>query len=211
AAGDRPYAATEQGLFERRDGTWRRLPQLGTRRVEQVIEDGGRVVVRTGAGLLEWDRRPGGKFAPLAYRHGAPRSAALGDGALWVSDGKRLYRLTAKSNHEVAAPFADGRVVALGEGVLFAGGGGAFVRAGLDAPWQEVADGAWRALPTGSQEHPVLLVGDHFAVLLGREPGAVLRLAVPVPARNVAAALIDGGRLYLGTSGYGLLIATLPV
>ena len=210
AAGDRLWAATEQGLFERRDGSWQRLPQLGTRRIEQVIEEGRRVVVRTGAGLLEWDRRPGGKFAPLAYRHGAPRSAALADGALWVSDGKGLYRLTAKSNHEVSAPFADGSVVAFGGGVLLAGGGGAFARASLEAPWREIAGGAWRALPTGSPDHPVLLVNDDSAVLLGRDPGAALRFAAPVPARDVAAALVDGDRLFLGTAGYGLLVTALP-
>ncbi len=150
------WAGTEQGLYERRDGAWRRVAELGARRVEQVLAGGGRVVVRTPAGFLASEsdasaaRRAAARFTPLLYRHGAPRSAALAGGALWTSDEQGLYRLSRGANHQVAAPFTGGRVLALGDGVLLAGAGGAYRRSSLDQPWQQVASGSWRALATGS-------------------------------------------------------------
>lgn len=207
------WAGTERGLFERRDGAWQPVAQLGTSRVEQVIAVGGRVVVRTAAGFLERDGRPGAKnakFAPILYKHGAPRSAALAGGALWASDDKGLYRLTLKANHEISAPFAGGRVLGLGDGVLLAGPGGAFRRGSLDLPWQQVASGPWRAVATGSPRYPVLLLGPDSARLLDRDSATLRQLDLPIPARDVDAALIDGDRIYLGTSGYGLLLSSLP-
>src|SRR5262249_24844113 len=88
--------------------------------------------------------------------------------------------------------------------------GGAFARRGLGGPWQEIAGGAWRALPTGSPRYPVLLAGAEAAQLFDRESGRTLRLELPGPARDVAAALVAGGPLSLGTSGYRLLLGALP-
>src|SRR4029079_16924618 len=47
------YAATESGLYRRLGRDWHPVPELGTRRIEQVLSDGRTLVVRAADALFE--------------------------------------------------------------------------------------------------------------------------------------------------------------
>jgi len=206
SAHGRIYAGTESCLFVREAGDWKAVAAVGAARVEQVLAAGERLVARAPKGFFELR---GKEFQPLTYKHGAPRSAALFDDALWVTDAAALYRLDAKSNHTVASPAPGGRLAHLGSELLLSNGSGAWARRGLEGDWREIARGATRAFETGDPAHPVLLVTGERAALWNASAGAAEVLDLPFPARDLAAVLIDGGRLYLGTSGYGLLVGEI--
>ncbi len=218
--GERAWAATERGLFEREgsgaDGGWARVPALGEGRVEQVLAEpgpSGMVVARSASALIE--READGRWVEKPLKHGTPRSAAFYGGALWVSAGEGLHRLTPGANHSTTSPYAGGRLSALGDRLLFWGSQGAWSRQGEDALWIELAAKPSRVLATGDGRYAAILIAglsdEGAAQLYDRERGTLRRLELPVPARDVAAALILDGQLYLGTSGYGLLIGDLPV
>lgn len=209
--GEWAWAATERGLFERRGGIeWARVPALGEGRVEQVLAQpgpGGMVVARTSAALYErletgWAEKP--------LKHGPPRSVTFYGGDLWVSAGEGLHRLRATQNHSDASPYAGGRLSALGDRLLYWGGQGAWAKQGENALWIELDAKPARVLPTDDSRHPALLISGETAQLYDRERSTLRRLDLPIPARDVAAALILDGTLYLGTLGYGLLIGELP-
>ena len=165
------------------------------------------VVVRTADGLYEL---AGGRFVASSYRHGPPRSAAVFDHAIWVSDGAGLYRLTAAANDAIPAPLAGGRLTTLGDRLALWGDGGVWTRGGgADEPWRELARGGGEVHPTGDLRYPALLVGGDGAFLAEPAAGRLHPVALPVPARDVAAALLADGRLAVGTSGYGLLLAEI--
>jgi len=207
----RLYAATEKGLFERRGADWFRLKELGENRVEQIAIDGDRIAVRTAEGL--WDLA-GGRFVPRPFKHGAPRSAAFFGDALWVTDAKGVYRLTKDANHTIDAPFAGGRLLRLDDQLLLAGPGGAFARpapaADADTPgWTELTSTASRLLSTGDARWSAVMVSGDTVRLYDRLAHKLVILDVPVPARDLSAAVVGDGRLFLGTSGYGVLVKTL--
>jgi len=218
----RLYAATEKGLFERRGADWFRIKELGESRVEQIAIDGDRIAVRTADGL--WDLT-GGRFVRRPFKHGAPRSAAFFGDALWVTDAKGVYRLTKDSNHTIDAPFAGGRLLRLDDQLLLAGPGGAFARPAAapapDAPgssgssasdtagWTELTSKASRLLPTGDARWSAVMVSGDTVRLYDRLAHKLVILDVPVPARDLSAAVVGDGRLFLGTSGYGVLVKTL--
>ncbi len=216
----RLYAATEKGLFERRGADWFRIKELGEDRVEQIAVDGDRIAVRTVDGL--WDLT-GGRFVRRPFKHGAPRSAAFFGDALWVTDAKGLYRLTKDANHTIDAPFEGGRLLRLDDQLLFAGPGGAFARPSpaLDAPaspgsphsdapaWAELTSKASRLLSTGDARWSAVMVTGDTVRLYDRLAHKLVILDVPVPARDLSAAVVGDGRLFLGTSGYGVLVKTL--
>jgi photosystem II stability/assembly factor-like uncharacterized protein len=202
----RIYAATEKGLFERRGADWFRLKELGESRVEQIAVDGERIAVRTLDAL--WDLQ-GGRFVQRPFKHGAPRSAAFFGDALWVTDAKGVYRLTKDANHTIDAPFAGGRLLRLTDQLLLAGPGGAFARPGADAAWTELTGKASRLLPTGDPRWSAVMVSGDTARLYDREARKFEVLDVPVPARDISAAVVGDGKLYLGTTGYGVLIKAL--
>lgn len=215
----RAWAATERGLYERRDGRWTRLDAFGESRVEEVITRDGRVVARTRDGVWELLRGSNGaeRWVKTPYHHGPPRSAALRGGELWVTDAAGLYRVADGANHTVAAPYAAGRVAAAGARLLYTGVDGAWIRGGISEPWMPLADGPVGVLPTGDERHPVLLVQEGRVRLLAADgsPGVgpgfgQTELHLPIPARFVEAALIHDGRLHLATSGFGLLSTDLP-
>jgi len=213
-AGVRAWAATERGLYERREGRWTRFDALGEARVEEVIAGDGRVVARTREGVWEllWGADGVERWEETPYHHGPPRSAALRGGELWVTDAAGLYRLAEGANHTVAAPYAAGRVAAAGARLLYAGADGAWTRGEISEPWEPLADGPVGVLPTGDERHPALLVQDRQVRLLvanGRSLGQI-ELHLPIPARFVEAALVHDGRLHLATSGFGLLSTDLP-
>jgi hypothetical protein len=211
-AGTRAYAATERGLYERRGVSWHRLPELGTGRVDQLAVDqesaggaggdGGHLVARTADGVFELTK---GVFVRRPYRHGAPRSAAFFGGALWVSDAQGVYELTNDTNHTIAAPFAGGRLERLGEQLLLSGQGGAWTLPAPGAEWVQLTTEPSRLVPTGDSRYAALLVSGDRVRLYDRASHRFRPLPVPVPARDIAAALVLDGRLLLATSGYGVL------
>ncbi|HUP42027.1 MAG TPA: hypothetical protein VM599_02335 [Thermoanaerobaculia bacterium] len=215
--GVRVWAATERGLLERREGRWTRVEAFGEARVEEVLARDGRVVVRTSDRVWELvsGEPAGGKagaerFVETPYHHGPPRSATLRGGELWVTDAAGLYRVADGSNHTVAAPYPAGRVASLGDRLLYSGSDGAWTRAGAAEPWVPLASGHARVLATGDLRFPALLFEEGGRVGLLSAEGALRELELPIPKRNVAAALVHGGRLYLATSGFGLLSTELP-
>jgi hypothetical protein len=64
-------------------------------------------------------------------------------------------------------------------------------------------------LDTGDTAYPALVVGGGRADLFATSDGRLHRLVLPFPPRDVLAAAIHGGKLFLGTSGLGLLHARL--
>jgi hypothetical protein len=53
------------------------------------------------------------------------------------------------------------------------------------------------------------MVSGDTARLYNRDARKFEILDVPVPARDISAAVVSGGVLYLGTSGYGVLVKRL--
>lgn len=158
-AGDDAWAATEGGLWARREGIWQLLPELPATRIEQVVATEGRVLARTPDATFE---RQDSRFVSIASAGSA----------------------TAPPRELLTA-------VALG------------------TRWRELLHGHRRVLATGDAQYPAVAVDDKGAQLLVAADHALRPLALPIPARDVLAAVVDGGRLLLGTSGYGLLYAPL--
>ncbi|HVS01261.1 MAG TPA: hypothetical protein VMT16_00700 [Thermoanaerobaculia bacterium] len=157
AGGGEPLAATERGLFRRRQGIWQRVPALGETRVDQVRVEGGRVLVRTADGVLEERQQ---RFEPAVSQawRAASREGSHGE---------------------------------------------------LTARWEGQGAGRSRLLQTGSEGYPRLVVGEGEARLYRESDGRWHSLRLPFPARDVLAAAVFRDRLYLGTSGYGLVSAAL--
>ena len=202
----RVYAATERGLYERRGQAWFRLKELGESRVEQVLGDGPQLVARTASGL--WELR-NGAFVQRPFAHGTPRSAAFFGGALWVTGAQGVYKLGAKTNDTIAAPVVGGRLHRLQDQLLLWGPGGAWARPTPDGEWLSLTDKASRLLSTGDERWSSLLVSGDTVRLYDRDARKFRVFEVPVPARDISAAVIVDGRLMLGTSGYGVLVREL--
>lgn len=204
------WAGTERGLYELRDGSWVHHPETGEGRIEQLLADDGRLVVVTGGGV--WTIRAGA-LAKTPYHHGPPRSAALHGDSIWVTDADGLYRVQTATNDRTPAPTGTGSVASLGDRLLYADGQGLWTRDPAGETWRPLATGkALRLLPTGDAARPLLMVGDDGRVgLWSRQSGAFETVEVPVPAREILDAHVAAGRLYLGTSGYGLLSRDLDV
>ena len=166
-----------------------------------------RLLARTPQAIFELEKK--GVFVRHPYKHGPPRSAALYDGALWVSDERDLYELTRDANHTVAAPFAGGHLQRLGEQLLLAGPGGAWALPAPGGEWVRLTGEPSRVLPTGDGRFGALLLSGEVVRLYDGESRRFHVLKVPVPARDVAAALVLDGRLLLATSGYGVLVHDL--
>ncbi|HEV2855360.1 MAG TPA: hypothetical protein VHC97_21370 [Thermoanaerobaculia bacterium] len=207
----RLFAATEQGLFERRGQGWHWVRDLGTGRVEQFISQGSRLLARTPDALYELK---GKVFTRQPFKHGAPRSAAFYGDALWVTDSQGVYRLAGDSNHTIPAPFPGGRLFRLEDLLLFWGPGGAFTRTGppsdVDGDWAELVKEPSRVLPTGDPRRSALMVSGDTVRLFDRQTRKFETLDVPVPARDISAARVINGELWVGTSGYGVLVRPLP-
>lgn len=203
-AGPDAWAGTEQGLFARRNGAWERVPELGTARVDQVLATDSRVLARTAAGLFE---RQGGVF--VAVRTPAPAaSAVFHSGKLLVSSGEGAWQLAGDRPRPLAVPAA-GQLGSAGGRLFLSGSTGVWSRAHDDEPWREHASGRARVLPTGDPAIPAVLAGADGLELFRSADGRFHRVPLPFPARDVLAAAIHGGRLYLGTSGFGLTWAPL--
>jgi photosystem II stability/assembly factor-like uncharacterized protein len=209
--GGHAYAATARGLYERRGADWHRLPELGTERVEQLLAEDGegaaaQLAARTPQAIFELQK---GVFVRHPYKHGPPRSAAFYGGALWVSDAQAVYELSREANHTVAAPLAGGHLHRLGGELLLAGAGGAWARTAAAADWIQLTSEPSRVVTTGDRRFAALLLSGDRARLYDREIRKFRVLPVPVPARDVVAALVVDGKLLLATSGYGVLARRL--
>jgi hypothetical protein len=76
--------------------------------------------------------------------------------------------------------------------------------------WIELPEKPARVFATGDVRRPALLVaGDGGVRLFQAATGAFEPVDLPVLARDVTSALVSGGRLYVGTSGYGVLMRDL--
>ncbi|MFY9824469.1 MAG: hypothetical protein WAM82_24045 [Thermoanaerobaculia bacterium] len=203
----RVFAATENGLFERRGKGWHWVRDLGVGLVEEFITEGPRLLARTPDAIFEFN---GKLFVRRSFQHGAPRSAAYYGNALWVTDSQGLYRLTADSSSPVPAPFPGGRLQPLEGQLLLWGTGGTFTRTGADGDWTELTTDSSRLLATGDARFPAVMISGDAVRLFDREVRKFQPLAIPVPARDIAAARVIDGRLLLGTLGYGVLARDLP-
>ncbi|MFL6194461.1 MAG: WD40/YVTN/BNR-like repeat-containing protein [Thermoanaerobaculia bacterium] len=201
----RIFAATEQGLFERRGGGWHWVRDIGTGRVEQFISEGPRLLARTPDALYELK---GKIFTRRPVQGGVPRSAAFYGDSLWVSDAKAVYRLTSKENQPVQAPFPGGRLQPVEGQLLLWGNGGVFART-AEGDWAELVREPSRLLPTGDDLRPALVVSGDSVRLFDRRTRKLQDIDVPVPARDISAARVVGNELLIGTSGYGVLVRVL--
>jgi hypothetical protein len=93
--------------------------------------------------------------------------------------------------------------------LLLWGPGGVFARQDSDGDWAELLGEPSRLLPTGDPRHSALLVSGDTARLFDRESRKFEVLDVPVPARDISAARVVGGELWVGTNGYGVLARKL--
>jgi len=67
-----------------------------------------------------------------------------------------------------------------------------------------------RTYPTGDSRFPQVILDRWGPLLQGAEANTQIRLRLPFPDGAVAAAAVHGGRLYVGSTGYGLWSAELP-
>lgn len=207
ASGGRILAATERGLYERRGSEWRRVEEIGTRRVEFVESGAEGAVVATREGLF---RLQESRFVPLPYSHGTPRSAAVLPNSVWVTDSQAVYRLEGPSNHTLSFPGSPrGKLVRMGSEVLWSAENGLF-QPGEDGEWRQVSDLGRRAFETGHSSRPVALVDAGGQVELLDARGQVQEhIALPVPADQVSGVAIHRQEMLLATNGQGLWSADL--
>jgi photosystem II stability/assembly factor-like uncharacterized protein len=205
----RLFGATQEGLFERRGEGWHWVRDLGTGRVEQFISGGPTLLALTPDSLFELK---GKLFTRKPFKHGIPRSAAFHGDTLWVTDAQGVYRLTGDANQTVPAPFPGGRLFRLEDLLLLWGPGGAFARtgSGSEGDWAELVKEPSRVLPTGDPDRSALMVSGDTVRLFNRKTRKLEAVDVPIPARDVSAARVINGELWIGTSGYGVLVRPLP-
>lgn len=202
------FAATEGGLYERTGGVWRQVAALGDARIDEVTAEHGEVAVRAGGDL--W-RRVGGLFVRQPFELGRPASIALAWDRLWVLAGDFIYTLSTGGTPEAYPVPVGSTTLAVARGALVASGrNGVWWKARPDAPWQPLTDEPMRALATGDDRYPLLLVANGDARLIEAGSDGHLALEVPVPAHDVRDARVVGSELLLATAGYGLLRRALP-
>jgi hypothetical protein len=71
------------------------------------------------------------------------------------------------------------------------------------------AEGRRRLLATGDPSYPLAVVRDGRLELRAGTDGRLHPVPLPFPARDVLAVAVHAGKLFLGTSGFGLLYADL--
>ena len=202
------WAASDEGLYRRGSGRWQREDGLGERRVQQVVASGGLVVVRS-EGQVFLREHPQAAFTQLKLEHGDPRKMAVDGDLLWILADKRLFRVEKESIQPLAAPVEGGDVYSLGGKLLVYGKEELWRRDGLASPWTLVGR-KMRLFETGDREYPLLLVERNGRVTLLRADGVRgPRLELSVPARDLEAALLHEGELFLGTAGHGVLKSAL--
>ena len=208
-AGDRIFAATERGLFERSAGEWRLVKEVGSGRVDQLASGRDRFLALTGGTLFEL---AGERFRKLAPTSDAIEGAAVAWGDLWIRTAAGLWRAPSEGVLEAATlPSDDAAIVAAGDGwIVAAGDEGLFRRDARDAPWRRLAGKGARVVTTGDGRFPLLVTAAHELALFDGESGELLPIASEFPAGSALSALVTADRLLVGTSGYGLWSGPLP-
>jgi ligand-binding sensor domain-containing protein len=206
--GSAMLAATNGGLFERREGSWQRVASVGRSAVHELAVDGQRAVARTSDGLfLRSDRDQ--EFARIPFDRGRPTSVAAEAGILWVSSSEGLYRLEGGQPVASSSPLRSARIDLVAGSLMMAGAGELWIRRGVGASWEELGRGT-RFLATGDRELPLLLIdADGDVRLLAHDGRTARRLSMSHPPEDVSAALLRDRRLILGTVGHGLLVGEL--
>ncbi|GMU64226.1 MAG: hypothetical protein AMXMBFR36_05000 [Acidobacteriota bacterium] len=208
--GEQLWAATERGLFERAGAEWRRVGELADQRVEQLLAAGGRRIARTAEAL--WERGADGRFHRLETgARGAPLAAAFAWGELWLRTAEGLWRIPGEGAAEAASlPAADATPVPSGaDDLLLDCHDGLWRRADPTAEWQRLSPGPLRAVPTRDARFPLLVASGEELALYSPADGRRLVVDAPFPPAAVSSALLDGRRLWVGTSGYGLWSAEI--
>lgn len=209
--GDTVYAATEGGLFERSGNGWRRIDELETARIEQLLIAGDRLLARGRDRVWERDARR--RFVPVDLGlGGSPDSLAFVWDDLWARAEGRLWRLRAGVAPEpISLPAADARPVPAGNELLVvASAEGVWLRRDVTAAWERLPDEPGRALPTGNAHYPLLVAGARTLALLSVDGSRSQEMMPSFPTASVRAALLEERRLWVGTSGHGLWSVDLP-
>ncbi len=210
ATPERILAATERGLWERSNGEWRRVAELGSTRIEQVLVAGDRVVVRSTVALFEL---VGDRFRKLEVEPDEASSVvALAWGDLWLGSGAGLVRVAPDGARTLSwLPEGSTALVPAGGSALLASGpDGLHLRTERDGAWRRLTAGPTRALATGDARFPLLLVRPERLELFDAGKGKLIALALDLPEETVTSALVAGERLLVGTSGFGLWQGALP-
>lgn len=238
--GERLFVATERGLFERERAAgegaelvlpirFHRVPEIGERRVEQLLATAERVVARTRDALFELEAGTAeSRFRSLTLGSETPpvraglrtlRSAALAAGDLWVLHEEGLSRMVDGKLQAASLPYpaAPGSALFSVSGDLhYAGKGGLFRRDTGTGAWMPLRPGPVRAIATGNARFPYLVESQGALALLSLPvapasgEGTWLPIDLPYPARETLSALVTGDRLLLGSSGFGIWQALLP-
>ena len=230
-SGERLFVATERGLFERSAAAagekaagsakelagrarFTRIPELGERRVEQLLIAPGRVVARTQDALFELRTgTAGGRFVQIPPALPGLRSAALAGGELWILRADGLSKVVGGNLRPAGLPSkatAGSELLAVAGELVYSGPGGLFRRDWSSGTWIALRNGRVRTLTTGSTRFPYLVESQGALTLLDGGDGNWLSLALPYPATETLSALVTGDRLLLGSSGFGVWRAELP-
>jgi hypothetical protein len=200
------YAATERGLWRDEGGRWQRMAALGEQRVEALAATDGWLLARTQREIVS-QRGAAVERLPLVGSGG--RSVALWGGAAWFDDAGILWRWDSTDRQLIDTPGVVEDLGVFGGELLIDTSQGRF-RAAAARTWQRLPVGAGRLLPTGDARLPILALWRDGAATLHDASGAEgVALTLPVPARDVSAAVLSGSRLHLATAGYGLLSSNL--
>lgn len=211
--GDDLYAATEQGLYERRVGDWRRVQKVGSGRVEGLTARDSRLVVRTPTQLFE---RTDGPFRTIPFHSGSPQAIAVQGKTLWVGTNDALFRLGQRSPQPVSMPSAEvsegpTRLVTAGEELWLTGGGAVWRRSSPEASWQQARGGPARLLETDDRDFPLLVLAREAPSWIYHRPtSSLLDISLPSAPWDIRSALVKDGHLLLATAGHGLQSSPLP-
>jgi hypothetical protein len=208
-----------------------RVPEIGERRVEQLLATAERVVARTRDALFELEAGTAeSRFRSLTLGSETPPvRAGSPDPALRGARGRRPLGAArggpgadggreAPGGEPAVSGCARERALQRFAGDLhYAGKGGLFRRDTGTGAWMPLRPGPVRAIATGNARFPYLVESQGALALLSlpvapaspaREPGCPIDL--PYPARETLSALVTGDRLLLGSSGFGIWQALLP-
>ncbi|HLF57069.1 MAG TPA: hypothetical protein VI942_09520, partial [Thermoanaerobaculia bacterium] len=214
------------GIWRSEDGGESFAPAsigLASGRVSAVVAEGGSLYAALSfAGPLSGvyrSRDAGASFERLAALPASVTGLAVGDGELLAATEDGLFVFT--TDGWLPAPgIAAGRVDGLergGEGWTVSAGGRRYLWRGgrlaastpsAAAVATGAAHDAERRLGTGDARFPALRIAPDGARLA--MAGGAAPLALPFPHQSVLAAAVDGERLLLATSGFGLRTAPLP-
>jgi hypothetical protein len=136
---------------------------------------------------------------------GSVRGVVAWAGAAWLAEGGRLWRWDLVRKVPIPMPGDVSAVNVFGNSLVVDTTAGRFRRV-TNEEWRPLNVTAARVLPTNDDELPMLGLWRSGRATLHDEAGRPYsELRLPVPPRDVSAALLRAGRLHLATAGHGLL------